>query len=157
MRIKMLIMDVDGTLTDGKIYVMDNMEGIKAFDVKDGYGIKKILPQENILPVIITGKKSKMLEKRSNDLAISELHQNIDSKVEIYEILKEKYSLDDEEIAFIGDDLNDLECMERCAIKGCPSDAVDGIKEIADYVCERAGGGGAVREFIEYIVNTYNK
>ena len=152
MAIKMLIMDVDGTLTDGKIYVMDNMEGIKAFNIKDGYGIKNILPQYDIIPVIITGKKSKMLEKRAEELSITELYQGIDFKLYIYEMLKEKYSLNDKEIAFIGDDLNDLECMEHCGVKGCPSDAVTGIKSISNYVCEKAGGDGAVREFIEYII-----
>lgn len=156
MAIKMLIMDVDGTLTDGKVYVMDNMECIKAFDIKDGYGIKNILPRYNIIPVIITGKKSKILEKRADELSITELYQGIDLKLHTYMMLKEKYSLNDEEIAFIGDDLNDLECMEHCGITGCPSDAVAGIKIISNYVCEKSGGNGAVREFIEYITNTNN-
>lgn len=156
MAIKMLIMDVDGTLTDGKIYIMENMECIQAFDIKDGYGIKKILPQHDIIPVIITGRKGKILEKRAEELSITELYQGIELKLGTYMMLKEKYSLRDGEIAFIGDDLNDLECMKYCGITGCPSDAVVGIKSISNYVCEKAGGNGAVREFIEYIISMNN-
>lgn len=147
MKIKMLVMDVDGTLTDGRIYIGANGEIMKAFDVKDGYGIVKAR-ESGIIPVIITGRESEIVKTRAKELNIEELHQGIHDKLSKLKAIAEKYNVDVAEIAYIGDDLNDIECIQHCGVTACPSDAVDEIKNAVDYVCKAEGGRGAVREFI---------
>lgn len=157
-KIKYLVMDVDGTLTDGKIYMGAEGEIMKAFDIKDGCGIHDLLPKANITPIIITGRKSKILENRCKEIGISELYQGVKDKTgKLTEILeKEKFSC----VAYVGDDINDLACMEKVraenGIIGCPADAAKQVKKIADYVSSRNGGNGAVREFIEWLVECYS-
>lgn len=151
-KIKLLFMDVDGTMTDGKIYMGADGEIMKAFDIKDGYGIHEILPQHNIIPVIITGRKSKIVEKRAAELGITEVYQGKHDKLEtMWQILK-KYGCDTDSAAYIGDDELDLSCMEMCGVTGCPADAVQVIKDRCDYICAASGGRGAVREFIEWLI-----
>lgn len=151
MKIKLLVMDVDGTLTDGKIYMGENGEVMKAFNVKDGYAIAHMLPEMGIIPIIITGRKSDIVEKRARELRISELYQGIENKLAQLKIVAEKYKANPEEISYIGDDLNDLECIEFCGITACPADAVDEVKQRVTYVCKNAGGDGALREFIKKV------
>lgn len=149
MKIKLLVMDVDGTLTDGKIYMGENGEVMKAFNVKDGYAIAHMLPELGIIPVIITGRKSKIVENRAKELGITELYQGVGNKLAQLKKVAEKYKASPEEIAYIGDDLNDLECVEFCGVTACPADAVEEIKQKVSCVCQSNGGKGAVREFIE--------
>lgn len=150
-KIKILVMDVDGTLTDGKIYMGNEGELMKAFDIKDGYGIAHMLPKMGMIPMIITGRKSRILEHRCKELKITELYQGIEDKDSVLgEIIKEK-GLDFENVAYIGDDLNDLPCMRQVGLTACPADACEEIREQVDYVCHRRGGCGAVREFIEFL------
>lgn len=151
MRIKMLVMDVDGTLTDGVIYMSGQGEVMKAFDIKDGYAIKHILPTFGITPVIITGRKSGIVERRAEELDILELHQGVSDKVSVLRAVAEKHSVEADEIAYIGDDLNDLPAIAFCGFTACPKNAVDEVKQRVDYVCRKAGGRGAVREFIDLI------
>lgn len=149
--IKMLVMDVDGTLTDGKIYMGDNGEVMKAFDVQDGYGIAHVLPEIGVVPVIITGRQSQIVENRAKELGIKELYQGVSNKAQQMEEIVEHHGLKPDEVAYIGDDLNDLDCMKKCGISACPQNAVNEVKQEVDYVCSHIGGQGAVREFIEYI------
>lgn len=149
--IKMLIMDVDGTLTDGKIYIGSNGELMKAFNVKDGLGINK-LHDCGIVPVIITGRQSDILAKRAQELNIVDVYQGVNDKVVKLKEVAKKYNCDLNEVAYIGDDENDLECMSNCGFKGCPSDAVETVVEVCDFVSDKSGGDGAVREFIEHIL-----
>lgn len=152
--IKLLFMDVDGTLTDGKIYMGNDGEMFKSFDIKDGCGIHDILPMHNVTPVVITARKSEIVAKRCLELGITNYFQNVrDKAVKLRELLN-KYGFTSEEAAYIGDDIIDLECMKLCGIKGCPADAVDEVKRICDYVCTKNGGTGAVREFIEWLVES---
>ena len=165
--IKFLVMDVDGTLTDGKIYMGLTGETLKVFNVKDGCGIKDILPKYGIIPVIITARKSKMLERRCEELGITEYHQGIREKLQKLQDIIENYKKKDgipytlSECAYIGDDILDLPCMEVIqsmgGIVGCPNDAVDEVKTIADYISSNNAGNGAVREFIHYIVTNNEK
>lgn len=148
MKIKLLVMDVDGTLTDGKIYMGENGEVMKAFNIKDGYAIAHMLPEMGIIPVIITGRKSKIVENRAKELGIIELYQGVVNKLDQLKKVAEKYKAATEEIAYIGDDLNDLECIEYCGVAVCPADAVEKVKRKVTYVCQSNGGEGAVREFI---------
>lgn len=149
MKIKMLVMDVDGTLTDGKIYIGANGELMKAFNVKDGYGIVQA-KKRGVLPVIITGRTSEIVEARAKELNIEELYQGISNKLEKLEEIAQKYQIKMDEIAYIGDDINDLDCMMACGCSACPNDAVEEVKNQVSYICEKSGGEGAVREFIHW-------
>jgi len=151
MSIKLLFMDVDGTLTDGRLYIGSNGEIMKSFDVKDGYAIAH-LRLHGIEPVIITGRKSAIVEARSKELKITELYQGVDNKLEKLKEVAQKYNASRDELAYIGDDLNDLECIEYCGTSACPADAVDEVKQKVSYICAHDGGRGAVREFIERLV-----
>lgn len=149
--IKLFIMDVDGTLTDGKIYLTSDGEEIKAFNVKDGIGIK-LLQRYGIIPVIITGRISKIVNIRAKELDICEIYQGVEYKLEVYKKLKTKYNIKDENIVYIGDDINDLEIFKIVGLKFAVNDAVEEIRKIADYVTCAKGGEGAVREAIECII-----
>lgn len=151
MSVKLFVMDVDGTLTDGKIYIGASGEIMKAFDVKDGYAIVH-LRDYNIVPAIITGRKSDIVEKRAAELGITELHQGVSDKLAVLKQLGDKYNCKAQEIAYIGDDLNDITCIEYVGFSGCPSDAADEIKNVVSYVCSNKGGSGAVREFVMDII-----
>lgn len=152
-KIKYLIMDVDGTLTDGKIYMGNSGEICKAFSIKDGYGIHDIAIPAGIIPVIITGRKSDIVTIRCRELGIEKAFQGINNKMEKLKQLTCDFS----NVAYIGDDLNDLSCMmkikEAGGIVGCPRNAAKEVLEIADFVSIYDGGDGAVREFIEWIVD----
>ena len=142
-------MDVDGTLTDGKIYTGESGEAFKAFNTKDGYAIKEILPKLGISPVIITSRTSKIVENRARELNIAMVYQGIIDKLPLLKKLSDENNTPLDKIAYIGDDINDLSCIEVCGFTACPSDSVDEIKNKVDYICKRKGGDGAVREFIE--------
>lgn len=149
--IKLLVMDVDGTLTDGCIYCSGQGELFKAFNVKDGYAIAHILPKIGVIPVIITGRESDIVRFRASELGIKELHQGITDKLSKLNEVAEKYNCSFENIAYIGDDLNDISCIEECGITACPADSVPEILPKVDYICKNNGGRGAVREFIAVI------
>ena len=149
-------MDVDGTLTDGKIYMGNDGEVMKAFDIKDGYGINNLLPQAGIIPVIITGRKSFIVENRCKELDIKNLYQGVSNKVELLNTFLSEQNGVLSEVAYIGDDLNDLPCMnlikDNGGILGAPSNARNEIKEIATFTSNSKGGEGAVRDFIEWLI-----
>lgn len=152
MSIKLFVMDVDGTLTDGTIYVGDSGEVVKAFNVKDGYAIAHILPKFGIKPVIITGRSSKIVSTRAAELGICELYQEVSDKLSTLVSLAKKYNAAPDEIAYIGDDLNDLPCIDYCVKSACPADAAPEVMSKVAYVCSKKGGKGAVREFVDLIV-----
>ena len=111
MNVKLLVMDVDGTLTDGRIYVGAQGEVMKAFDVRDGYAIAHLLPTRGIVPVIITGRSSEIVAQRAKELKITELYQGVSDKLEKLKTVAAAYGASADEIAYIGDDLNDLPCI----------------------------------------------
>jgi 3-deoxy-D-manno-octulosonate 8-phosphate phosphatase (KDO 8-P phosphatase) len=150
-QIKFLILDVDGVLTDGKlIYNSDGIE-LKAFDVKDGYGLVR-LKQSGIKLGIITAKSSSIVETRANDLGIDALYQNAGNKLAAYNDIKAKYSLADDEIAYIGDDVPDLVVLRQVGVPIAVHDAVEAVKKTAVYITKKCGGNGAVREVAEFIM-----
>jgi len=151
--IKMLVMDVDGTLTDGKIYMGQDGEILKAFNVKDGYAINEILPKHGITPIIITSRISKIVENRANEIGIKFVHQGVKDKLPLIKKIADENFVTLEEIAYIGDDLNDMDCIKVCGFTGCPSDAVTEIKNTVNFISSKNGGNGAVREFVEIIIN----
>lgn len=151
--IRYLVMDVDGTLTDGRIYMSNNGEMMKAFSIKDGCGIHDILLPAGIIPVIITGRKSDIVVNRCREIGIETIYQGVSNKIEKLISITSDLS----EVAYIGDDINDLSCMEPVKEAGgkigCPADAVKKVKELADFISVKNGGEGAVRDFIEWIVD----
>ncbi len=158
MSIKYLVMDVDGTLTDGRIYMGERGEIMKAFNIKDGCAISMLLPPAGITPVIITGRSSQIVANRCNEIGIKYLYQGVvDKTAKLKELLLEE-GRTFSDVAYIGDDLNDLTCMrvikERGGIIGAPANACREVKEIADYVTFSAGGDGSVREFVEWLINS---
>lgn len=164
--IKFLVMDVDGTLTDGKIYMGNDGEICKVFDIKDGCGIKDILPKQGIIPIIITARSSKIVKNRCDELGISMCYQGVKDKysklVEIISDYNRDYSRNYtlKNCAYIGDDIVDLLCMHEVkkndGIIGCPCNATKEVIDISDFVSRYRGGDGAVREFIEWIVKSVN-
>ena len=147
--IKLFVMDVDGTLTDGKIYVTANGETFKAFDVKDGYGIRHILKSYGIKTAIITGRESGIVQYRAKELDVDFVFQGVQDKVECLDTLLKQLGYGWTEVAYVGDDVNDLECIKRVAWSGCPGDAHKSVRRVTTYVAENSGGHGAVREMIE--------
>lgn len=154
--IKLVLLDVDGTLTDGGIYRGNNEEELKRFNVKDGYAIVNA-QKLGIEFGIITGRKSELVEIRSNELKIKYLYQGISEKTVILEEIMQKTGLKKEEIAYMGDDLNDILIMKQSGLTGAPKDAADEVIQIVDFVSEKNGGSGAVREFVEYILKKDGK
>ena len=147
-----LVMDVDGTLTDGAIYITESGEEMKAFNIKDGYGIHDILIPKGIQPIIITGRTSKIVKIRCEELGITDYHQGVKNKLDLLKTLTSDLS----KVAYIGDDDNDLACMTEVKSAGgkvgCPADASTKVKSISDFISKCEGGKGAVREFIEWLV-----
>lgn len=148
-------MDVDGSLTDGKIYMGSDGEMMKAFSIKDGYAINYILKPADIVPVIITARTSKIVQNRCDEIGIKEVYQGKHDKLAaLKEIVAEEAI---ENCAYFGDDIIDLKCMNAIksagGIVGCPIDAVREVKQLADYICINKAGEGALREFVEWLVN----
>lgn len=147
----LLAMDVDGTLTDGKIYLGNAGEEYKAFCVKDGQGIA-LLHAEGIKTAIITGRSSSIVDKRAKELGIPFVMQDIKDKAAALRELAEKENISLKEIAYIGDDINDLPAMKLCGLSFSPSDAVQDVRACSVNLKVK-GGEGAVRECAEYILN----
>jgi len=155
-RVKMILMDVDGTLTDGRLAVLPDGEEIKTYNAKDGLGV--LLAQlVDIKLGIITGKRSEGLVKRAERLKIDELHQGVIHKKPVYDDILRRHGLAAEEVAYIGDDLGDLEIMAACGFAAAVGDAHKAVKRQAHYVCKLDGGQGAFREFVDYIIDAQDK
>lgn len=148
---KLFVMDVDGTLTDGKIYMSSTGEQFKAFDIKDGYGIKHILKYHNIKTAIITGRESGIVQRRAEELVVDYLCQGVVDKLVCLEQLVETVGCSFADVVYIGDDVNDLQCMEKAGLSCCPRDAHESVKKVVKYVAQRGGGQGAVREVVDRI------
>ncbi len=148
--IQLLILDVDGVLTDGGIIRDDAGQQIKRFHVRDGAGIV-LWRRLNKDVAIITGKESQVVLHRADELGIENVYQNIGNKLDAYEQLKEELGVKDSEIAYIGDDLPDLPVMRRVAVPIAVADAVEEVRAVAKYVTKFPGGYGAVRDAIEFL------
>ena len=151
--IRLFAMDVDGTLTDGKIYMGNDGEQCKAFSVKDGLGIK-LLMLNHIIQVIITGRKSTIVENRCGEIGITEIYQGIKNKAAVLQQLADKYSLSKDEIAYIGDDLNDVNAMKEAGIVFAPADCSKYILPIVDVHLTKKAGDCPVREAVDLIMES---
>ena len=149
-------MDVDGTLTDGTLLILPDGEELKTYNVKDGLGIF-LAHLAGLKTGIITGKSSKSLEKRAENLRIQELHQGILDKKSVLQEILERNGINEQEVAYIGDDLGDLEVIKSVGFAGAVADAHPEIKKHSHFICNFPGGKGAVREFIEFILSSQDK
>jgi len=153
--IELIVLDVDGCLTDGSIIYTSNGDEIKAFNVKDGLAISSWIKLGK-KAAIITGRKSAIVTKRAKELKITHLYQNVkDKKAKLDEII-EKENLSYDKVAVIGDDVNDYGMLKEAGISFTPSDGSNYIKNIVNVVLTKKGGEGAVREMIEYIIKKDN-
>jgi 3-deoxy-D-manno-octulosonate 8-phosphate phosphatase (KDO 8-P phosphatase) len=149
--IKLIVLDVDGTMTDGGVYIDNNKIESKRFNIKDGAGI--LLAQSvGIEFMILTGRESNCVTQRANELHISHIVQNISDKAKYLKEFSIINNIIPESIAYIGDDLNDLPAMHYAGYAACPADAAGEVKAYCDVVLSQKGGDGAVREFIEMIL-----
>lgn len=151
-KIKLIVLDVDGTLTDGGIYYDSQGNEMKRFDVKDGLGIL-VARKAGLEFAIITGRASPMVERRAKELGVKYLLQGVQKKYPALLELAKDCGLSLEEIGYIGDDLNDLQCMEAVGFRACPSDAASAVKSICNFVASASGGHGAVRESLESLLS----
>lgn len=152
--IKMLVMDVDGTMTDGSINISSSGELFKSFDVKDGMGIK-LLHDNHVLTSIITGRVSDIVSIRARELKINNVSQGVNDKASALKQLMSKYNLSKYEVAYIGDDINDLDAIDLVGLSFCPCDSAISVRERVDRVLQKPGGHGALRECAEIIINEY--
>lgn len=156
-KIKLVLTDNDGVLTDTGVYYSANGEELKRFSIRDGMGIERLRKYANVETIIITGEESGSVRARAEKLKMKEYYLGVKKKEEVLlEILK-KHNLTVDEIAFVGDDSNDVEIMKLVGFKATPSDGMNFIKEIADYICENKGGNGAFREVAELIISSKSK
>ena len=154
-RIKLLLTDCDGVLTDGGVYYGETGEEFKKFDIRDGMGVERLRNFANVTTGIITGELSPSVMRRAEKLKITELHLGIKDKPAIFKEILNRLNLQADEVAYIGDDTNDLEVMKLSGIAACPADAISFVKESAAIICEAKGGQGAFREFAEMIIASH--
>ena len=150
--VKILLTDCDGVLTDGGVYYGENGEVLKKFNIRDGMGVERLRNLTGIPTGIITGEISPSVVKRAEKLKITELHLGAKNKPLVLKEILNRLNLQPEEVAYIGDDTNDLEIMELCGFRACPADAISFVKKTVDYVCEAKGGEGCFRELAELII-----
>ncbi len=155
-KIRMLLLDVDGVLTDGRIILDNRGNELKAFHVRDGHGIK-LAQRAGIVVGIITGRKSEVVNVRARELGIEEVHQGAQDKVRVYEDLLRKHGLKDEEAAFIGDDIVDVDIFKRVGLAAGVSDCDPAVLPFVDLVAKAGGGRGAVREVIDLVLKSQGK
>lgn len=154
--ITLLLLDVDGVLTDGRITYSDDGRESKSFHVRDGYGIVT-LRRHGCRVGIITGRSSAIVTRRAQELGIDDVMQGVGDKLQVYEALKRKYALADREIGYIGDDGPDVDVLRKAGFSAAPADAHESVRKVVMYVCTRRGGEGAVREVIDMILEARSK
>lgn len=153
-KIKLMITDVDGVLTDNGVYYSGNGEELKRFSFRDGMGVERLRKIASIETGIITREDSVPVKKRAEKLKIKELHMGVMDKAERLQEIMDRVKISSDEIAYIGDDINDEEIMKKVGLCACPADAMSFARRVAHYVCTVNGGHGAFREFAELIINS---
>lgn len=151
-RIKLVLTDVDGVLTDNGVYYGEHGEVLKRFSIRDGMGVERLRKLCGIDTGIMTGELSPSVARRAEKLQITHLYLGVKDKLARLEQVLLAHGLSWEEIAFIGDDVNDLEVLARAGLSACPADAMAEVRAAVDYTCKERGGYGAFREFAEIII-----
>jgi len=154
-KIILIVLDVDGTMTDGGVYIDSNRVETKKFNIKDGLGIH-LAQLAGIEFMLLTGRSSSIVEQRANELCIKYVAQGIQDKAAYLKEFLAEHNFSPEQVAYIGDDLNDLPAMRYVGISACPMDAADEVKAYCDFVLTQKGGEGAVRAFIELLLKKKN-
>lgn len=150
-KIKMLVFDVDGVMTDGSITYDENGVEYKTFNAKDGHGVVR-MNKSGFITAIITARKNATVEHRAKNLNFTELYQGRQYKLPALEELMGKYNLDYENVSYMGDDLPDLCILEKVGLACCPADAVKEVKDACSFISTYGGGKGAVRELCDFIL-----
>ena len=151
-KIKLLLTDCDGVLTDGCVYYSERGEELKKFSLRDGMGVERLREICGIDSGIITRENSEIVRRRGEKLKMQHLYLGARNKKEKLAEILEKHQLTADEIAYIGDDTNDIEVLEMAGLSACPFDAFEPVKQYADHICQASGGAGAFREFVEFII-----
>jgi len=154
--VRLLILDVDGVLTDGRIIVDDNGCETKHFNVRDGHGLK-VLMRYDVDVVLLTGRTSSVVAHRADDLGIQEVHQGIWNKVEAFEGIIARRGLLPNQVAYVGDDIVDIPLLKRVGFSASVADGCEEARRSVHYVAENRGGRGAVREICELILKAQGK
>ncbi|BDX22327.1 3-deoxy-D-manno-octulosonate 8-phosphate phosphatase [Polynucleobacter sp. TUM22923] len=156
-QVKLLVLDVDGVLTNGQVFIGENgKELTKAFDIQDGLGIK-LLQKIGITTAIITGRSSKMVLGRCEELGIEHVLMGVENKALALDSILQSLGLKHADCAVMGDDWPDFQMMKSAGLKVCPAQGHDAVKEVAHYVTTRCGGSGAVREICDLILKAQNR
>jgi 3-deoxy-D-manno-octulosonate 8-phosphate phosphatase (KDO 8-P phosphatase) len=153
-QIRFVFTDVDGVLTDNGVYYSAEGELLKKFSIRDGMGVERLRIHAGIETGILTGELSASVKRRAEKLNITEVHLGVKNKLQKLEEILISKNLRSGEVAFIGDDVNDLDVMLKAGISACPNDAMEKIKQIARFQCKENGGHGAFREFAEWLIET---
>jgi len=154
-RVKLLLMDCDGVLTDGRIWILENGEDQKTFNTRDGLGLD-LFHRAGLRSGIISGRQSSAVQRRADSLGIGYVRQGCEDKVAAFKEILSESGVTESEVAFIGDDLNDVPLMRRSELAVAVADAVAEAKECAHFVTNASGGNGAVRETVELILKAQN-
>ena len=144
-------MDVDGVLTDAGMYYSESGDELKKFNTRDGMGIK-LLQAAGFVTALITREKTAIVERRAQKLAVPEVHQGVDDKLTVLTRLAGEYGLTLEQVAYVGDDVNDLEALRAVGFSAAPADAIPIVLQAVHYVCAKKGGEGAVRELTDLLL-----
>lgn len=155
-RIKLLLMDCDGVLTDGRLWLTEEGDDQKSFNTKDGLGLS-LLHRAGLQSGIISGRNSRAVTRRAQDLGIEFVRQGDPDKITAFEQVLQQAAVDENEVAFIGDDLNDIPLMQRAELAVAVADAVGEARSIAHFVTQARGGHGAVREVVELILKSQGR
>jgi 3-deoxy-D-manno-octulosonate 8-phosphate phosphatase (KDO 8-P phosphatase) len=151
-KIRLVLTDCDGVLTDAGVYYSARGEEMKRFNIRDGMGRKLLWERAGVDTVIVTGEVSESVKRRAEKLKITELHLDAQDKLSLLAGICRRRGLEPEQIAYIGDDVNDIALLEKVGFSACPADAVEAVKGIVHVVLTQGGGHGAFREFAEIIL-----
>ena len=150
--IRLLLSDCDGVLTDAGVYYGEQGEVLKKFNIRDGMAVERLRNEVDVDFGIVTGELSPSVRKRAEKLKISELHLGVKDKVAVLAEICQRRGLTPDQIAFIGDDVNDLGILGAVGLACCPADALPQVRTVAQWVSTLPGGGGCVRELAEWII-----
>jgi len=152
-QIRLFATDVDGVLTDGGMYYSESGDEWKKFNTRDGMGIK-LLQKAGLITAIVTQERTRLVARRAEKLAIPELHQGVMDKLSAIRDMAERHGISLRQIAYIGDDVNDMEALKAVGFSAAPADSLPQVRKVVDYVCRLKGGEGAVRELAEMILQS---
>ncbi|MFZ3012968.1 MAG: HAD-IIIA family hydrolase [Nitrospira sp.] len=154
--IRLFATDVDGVLTDAGMYYSESGDEWKKFNTRDGMGIK-LLQKAGLITAIVTQERTRLVARRAEKLAIPELHQGVMDKLSVIRDMATRHGLSLREVAYIGDDVNDIEALQAVGFSAAPADGLPQVLKVVDYVCRQKGGEGAVRELTEMILLSHNE